>query len=196
MSKRLSAFLAGFALLALAGARPAFPYPNEPDGFRGLAWGQDVSNVPGLGYTCWQSPWEESVRKFRDWVDYKVYERRDDELRLGSVPLTTIRYIAWRDRLREVVLVASVKETGDLQRILKARFGPGKAGKMEGRPVVSWQGEKTTIDLLEAERSVELRFISTALAREERKARRDHAMRHVKEKEDLDRKAIEQGAGF
>ncbi len=194
MRRLLAALLAGVFSAALGEAALAFP--NEPGGFRGLQWGQEVAAVPELAYTCWQSPAESSVRTFHETFDYKVYERKDDEMRIGSVPLSSVRYLAWQGRLRGVVVTLRSKDKDGLLAILTSRFGKARQERRGGRTVYGWAGDKTTMELAEEHKTVELRLTSSRLAHEERVNRREHAVRHLREKETLDRKAVEQGEGF
>lgn len=193
MGKKLVALLAG-AMAALAGA--AFAFPNEPDGFRGLTWGQDIAAIPDLAYTSWQSPADESIKTFHETLDYKVYERKNDELRIGSVALSGIRYLAWQGKLRGVIVPFPPAEKDDFLKLLTARYGKPRLDRRERRTVYNWSGEKTTMELIEEFKVTEFRMHSTQLAHEERKNRREHAVRRLREKETLDRKAIEQGEGF
>lgn len=194
MRTALVSLLAGTIAAALAGA--AFAFPNEPDGFRGLAWGQDVAAIPDLGYMCWQSSAEESIKAFRESRDYKVYERKNDELRIGSVALSGIRYFAWQGKLRGVAVAFSPKQKDDFLKLLTARFGKPRVERRERRAVHAWSGDRTTMELVEEYGVAELRLHSTQLAHEERKTRREQTLRHLREKDTLDRKTIEQGEGF
>ena len=194
MRRPLVALLAGTMAAALAGAASAFP--NEPDGFRGLTWGQEIAAIPDLAYTCWQSPADESIKTFHETLDYRVYERRDDELRIGSVPLTGIRYLAWQGKLTGVIVAFRQSEKDAFLKILTARYGKARQERRAGRTTYAWSGEKTTMELVEEFKMAEFRLRSTQLAREERKARREYSVRRLREKESLDRKAVEQGAGF
>jgi len=181
-------------MAALAGA--AFAFPNEPDGFRGLTWGQDVAAIPDLAYTCWQSPSDESIKTFHETLDYKVYERRDDELRIGSVLLSAIRYLAWQGKLTGVIVAFPPGEKDNFLKLLTARYGKARLERREGRTTHTWSGGKTTMELIEEFKMAEFRLHSTQLAHEERKTRREYSVRRLREKESLDRKAVEQGEGF
>lgn len=194
MNRRLVALLA--AAMAAAPAGTGFAFQNEPDGFRGVSWGQEISRVPELAYTCWQASAEESVKAFHESLDYRVYERKDDDLRIGSVALSGIRYLAWQGRLRSVVVTLKPAEKDDLLKILAARYGKARQERRGAQAAQVWSGEKTTMELVDEGKGVELRMVSTRLAQEERKNRREHAVRHMREKEELDRKAIEEGTGF
>ena len=194
MRKPLVALLAGTMAAALAGA--AFAFPNEPDGFRGLTWGQDIAAIPELAYTCWQSPSDASIKTFHETLDYKVYEREDDELRIGSVPLSGIRYLAWQGKLTGVVVALPPGEKDTFLKLLTARYGKARLERRGGRTTHTWSGGKTTMELVDEFKMAEFRLHSTQLAHEERKTRREYSVRRLREKESLDRKAVEQGEGF
>jgi len=64
---------------------------SEPDGFRGIKWGAELSKLPEMIPDA-------------EWDSFKAYTRSGDNLEFDSVELTQIRYITWKGKFYEVVL--------------------------------------------------------------------------------------------
>lgn len=187
----------GAATLLIGSA--VFPFANEPKGFRGFAWGEDVSLAEGMeckGFHCTEF---RSLPAVKENIDYKVFERRTDTLRLGSVPLLAIKYYTWRDRLRGVVVTAPSRERDHLLKVLEGRFGKGVAVPSKRPPApatVTWTGNVTGIILSSSVNTVDLEMYSVQIAAEERKARRSETIKILREYEAMDNGAIRAGEGF
>ena len=81
-------FLSSFCIAAPPGE---FKPGSEPDGFRGIKWGADLSKLPEMIPDA-------------EWDVFKAYIRSGDNLEFGSVELTKIRYVTWQGRFYKVVL--------------------------------------------------------------------------------------------
>ena len=62
---------------------------NEPDGFRGIKWGTDISVLSGM-------------RIVIDNGNIKYYTRDNDEMELSGTQIDAIRYIFYEGKLHEV----------------------------------------------------------------------------------------------
>lgn len=70
--------IAGALIIVLVVSLGAFAFQNEPDGFRGLKWGD--------------SPTEDMVFKFEDSQLSHAYTRPTDKLSIGDAKFTYIDY--------------------------------------------------------------------------------------------------------
>ncbi len=88
---------------------------SEPNGFRGLKWGTDLSKLPEMvPDPAWDA-----------FKDYKAYTRTGDILEFDSVELTSIRYITWQGRFYKVVLKTEKvpEDYYSLINAIRERFG-------------------------------------------------------------------------
>jgi hypothetical protein len=85
---------------------PAFAFQNEPDGFRGIKWGTNISELRDMGLV-------------EDVDDLKYYSRKDDKMKLGDTDIEQIRYGFYKDRFYTVKI--SFSEFSNFTR-LKATF--------------------------------------------------------------------------
>lgn len=123
-----AAVLATFSATAFAAG-----YKNEPDGFRGIKWGQRLS-----------------TRKDMRLLDHdkngnRYYSRRGDKLRIGGATLQSIYYRSHRHQFEAVVISASGSGNQDaLLAALKHQFGAGaRANQFENKYI--WDGPTTRI---------------------------------------------------
>lgn len=116
-------------LLVLAGVGLAFE--NEPEGFRGLKWG----DPPGGNM-------EQMVQLDEFTTRYTLPEER---LQLENVDLSAIRYQFFNDRFAGVVLFFRGKERhSHMKTICKGKFGEPT---LTGFNVITWKGRKATVTL-------------------------------------------------
>jgi len=160
--------ISGMAVLLLALSVGAFAFQNEPEGFRGLEWG-DPPTEDMISTDCLN-------KKEDKWN--KGFYRPDDKLAIGSVPLSKIVYSFYYSEppgLMSVTLIFEEKENYDLSKtILEGIFGKATKSTM---PFLTWKdvwiGEKTTIELKYARSilSIEghLKFFSPQILAEKKK---------------------------
>lgn len=111
----------------LAYAQPGVFKPgSEPDGFRGIKWGQDISTVKGLIYAYADPSLSE--------LDF--YIRAGDEKKMGPAELEGIYYGFWRDKFYSVELFTKGWVNWiNLKTVFFEKFGEGKevdASLLEG----------------------------------------------------------------
>lgn len=114
MTKFLVIFLLVWSIPAFA--EMPHNYPNEPDGFRGIKWGDNIKHVKGMEL--------DTVSK--DDKDTVLYKRSEDSLIMGDAKLRLILYGAWRDKFNGVIITFGDRANWDkLKAVLFERFGPG-----------------------------------------------------------------------
>ena len=101
------------AVLVLALSVGAFAFQNEPEGFRGLLWGdppgKDMKTV-GFG---------------RDF-DIRTYERRDDKMQIGASRLKSIHYLFYEDRFMAVEIKPDFMGYDALKDVVIVKCGEGE----------------------------------------------------------------------
>jgi hypothetical protein len=119
-------------------------FQNEPDGFRGIAWGTDTSAVTGMVYDS-QHTWEAGTTSF--------FKRKGDELRMGKAILTSIRYGFWEGKLSDVLIETRGRKNWlAFKAACHEKFGRGfKANFYQER--YTWSGEKASMVLEYVEKS-------------------------------------------
>jgi len=142
---------------------PGFKPNSEPDGFSGIKWGTEFSEV--------KSDMVE-LRSISDPAkpDEKItiyYTRRGDELRMGEAQLDRIEYVFWKGKFAEARITATGPGNSDhLKKFLFERYGT------LDRPfqgAYSWDGSVTQIALRYDDRTQTslLRIASTKIASQE-----------------------------
>ena len=170
--------LAFFLVLLTTGV---MAFDNEPDGFRGLKWG----DPPG-----------KHMRPFTTYAHFgvRIYERPFDKMKIGGAFLKSISYHFFEDRFMEVVIYPEGGDYSDawkrenydaLKNVVFLKFGNEVIIKNdEFTEQTLWLGEKATVILrrhLEND-SLALVIYSTEIQKEaERK------------EEEEKRKAVEEG---
>jgi hypothetical protein len=67
----------------------AFAFQNEPEGFRGIKWGTNFKDLPGM------------IMSKAD-GNFKLYSKKDDKLSIGNATLRDISYGFFKDRFFQV----------------------------------------------------------------------------------------------
>lgn len=71
---------------------PVFAFQNEPDGFRGIKWGTNISELSEMGI-------------IEDHGEQKLYVRKNDKMQIGDADLEVIIYVFYKDRLYGVMVI-------------------------------------------------------------------------------------------
>lgn len=129
MRKGLLVLIAVILVLAVGGG--AFAFQNEPEGFRGLKWGdpptEDMEKVSEMG------------------TGVVMYVRLDDKLSLGDVELGYIFYTFYQDKFMMVSLHFSGKSNYELlEMICRQKFGKESSGKLYE---LHWVGSLSSVSL-------------------------------------------------
>lgn len=133
-------------------------YQNEPEGFRGIKWGENVSNVHGL------SQLEKRGHK-------AVYSRQNDKMKLGNVDLQIIGYVFYNSKFYSVTILFTGESSAvALKEMLVKKHGNPQSQK-DLQKYWSWHGDKTIIGLRYRNGSGELVYIFVPIYEEERRDR-------------------------
>jgi len=119
-------------------------YPNEPNGFRGIKWGTDISSLEGMKHLY-------DVQKAYG-VKISEYEREGDELYVEGVDVIHIHYGFWKGKLSCVYIgILGESNYKDFESICSSRFGEGKIDEKGiwwgDEASHKWIGDKTVIIL-------------------------------------------------
>ena len=68
-----------------------FAFQNEPNGFRGIKWGTNIAELPGM-----EMIYEDN--------DAKFYHKKNDKMKIGDAELVGIRYRAYKGKFYQVVI--------------------------------------------------------------------------------------------
>lgn len=103
-------------------------YQNEPDGFRGVKWGADLSKMSDM-----------SSLPGRKGVD-QAYVRKGDKLAIGDAELESISYIAYKKRLIGVLI--RYRSIINYQRLKETLFEVYGTGRKPNRFIEEfiWEG--------------------------------------------------------
>jgi len=133
----------------------SFSFENEPDGFRGIKWGTNISTLRGMTYVATQ--------KFPGGI--KVYTRQGDNLEIGGANLESISYGFWGEKF--LMAIATTKGFSNWQPLQKATFAKFGKGYQSNKYIESyfWNGPITIITLSYSEisRDGALTMISSEL---------------------------------
>lgn len=125
---------------------------KEPNGFRGLKWGTELSAIGGMKVIG-----EEKEKML------KLCVREGDRLRFGSAKLNEILYIFWNDKLWAVYMTTSGYKNA--QRLKKAAYRVfGEPYKEPHGERYYWAGERTEIVLEVLPETAELALFSVAIS--------------------------------
>lgn len=91
----------------------AYTFQNEPEGFRGLKWG-DLP--PGENMENWTRIGGNDLLR---------YERKDDKLEIGGAKLDSIEYCFYKGQFMKVWIKTQCDNHKPLEDVVKLNFGPG-----------------------------------------------------------------------
>jgi len=137
--------LASILIFLIAGM--GFAFQNEPDGFRGLKWGDPpIEDMDMIFYTVSG--------------EIVIYRKAEDKMDIGDAKLYSLEYDFWKKRFIEVDGYFKNKKNYDiLKTICEKKFGKPTSVRIHkykedfGEPtkerlfIVNWTGSKTTITL-------------------------------------------------
>ena len=143
----LALFMGLFSMNAFAFLEKLSPkgnFENEPDGFRGLAWGTKESDLP-------KGEFAHSGRTPEGWY---IYRRTPDKMSIGDVKLSLVRYV-FAGGVFRMAYMDFASSTRDVA------FEPRRVAYMElvknfGKPNIAhnptsayalWEGKKTRIEM-------------------------------------------------
>ncbi|MDD3726106.1 MAG: hypothetical protein PHI44_02780 [Candidatus Ratteibacteria bacterium] len=131
----MMAFLGFFLICGFAfsewkiGGKPG----TEPDGFRGIKWGTDISTLPDMKY----------FRTDPSFGGVKMYIRKGDKLQMGAAKLESIEYGFWQGKLCNVwIITKGYTNWCGLKEATFEKFGKGGQSNEYIEKYV-WFGTKT-----------------------------------------------------
>ena len=111
------AFFGIFIVLVLLFARPVQagePFLNEPDGFRGIAWGTPLSEN------------KDEMIYVKTNVGIDIFSRRNSKMSIGGAPLSELHYGFSKNGFMVVYIkVAGMENASLLRKEIEKHFGPG-----------------------------------------------------------------------
>jgi hypothetical protein len=110
---------------------------SEPDGFRGIRWGADISTLKDM--ECFGTA-DDGLSKF--------YIRSGDNLTIGDAQLNKIAYSFWNGKFYGVVIETSgYSNYLNLQEAVSEMFGIGTTIELYKKQFFVWDGAVTTMTL-------------------------------------------------
>jgi hypothetical protein len=110
---------------------------SEPDGFRGIKWGAEISELKDMALVM-------AIDK-----DVKRYARKTDILKIGEGKLDYIQYEFWKGRFCLVDMEFQGTENwNNVRKAVFAMFGKRQNMSEKGEELPAtyrWEGEKTTV---------------------------------------------------
>lgn len=183
-----------FALVSITQA-----FQNEPEGFRGLKWG----DPPGEDMEYWEKPPADTATRFLEpdlfplgSDDVLWYKRKNDKLQIGVVELEYIYYLFYKNKFMEVRIRPNSIQIDSLKDVLKLKFGSGEyEGKGTMLSVITWSGDITTIIVKSNlyERYDLLKIRSTKIYNQYQEDERRQEEEEARRKEEERQKAAEEG---
>lgn len=134
MNKRQkNAFIVILAIFLFAGYA-AYAFQNEPDGFRGIKWGTNISELS-------------KMKLIDDDGNAKCYARKNDKMRIGDANLDAIMYGFYKNRFSAVgVMYHSSSNFSAIKETLLQQYGEARHpnGFMEE---YFWYGSRVNVFL-------------------------------------------------
>jgi hypothetical protein len=121
------------------------PAASEPDNFRNIKWGADVSTVSGL-------------RQIAGEGDLILYERAGDQLQMGEVRLDQVIYGFYKGRFYMGMVYFPAVGFKRIEEMLTGRLG--KPAQPDNTPSkLIWDGETVSVLLTLADSSDQARLV-------------------------------------
>ncbi len=133
---KIALFFCFMICINSAYAEMPYDYPNQPQGFRNISWGENLTKVKGMRKMYVSD--EDS--------DIVTFARDKDVLQIGAAKLDFIRYVSWKNRFSGVIISfkGSTNHEG-LKATLFEKFGKGQ--QHDAGNSLEWFGKDTNIIL-------------------------------------------------
>lgn len=117
-------------------AEMPYDYPNQPQGFRNISWGENLTTTKGM----------KKMDVSDEDTDIVTYARDQDALQIGAAKLNFIRYVAWKNKFSGVIIsFKGYSNHEGLKAALFEKFGKGK--QQDYKNSLGWFGKDTNIIL-------------------------------------------------
>jgi len=167
---------------------------SEPDGFRGIKWGTDISSLNDI------------VHERNAPNNIKVYKRMGDELRIGKARLEEIQYRFWMNKFYQVfIFLRGAENWNYFKEAIFETFGKTisfeEMGKMVGAKetgektgeTYSWNGRNTSMGISYWKNKQEGSLLMESLIIVEKKEAYEQQKRIEQEEKATEKKARERG---
>jgi hypothetical protein len=182
-----------FMVLVLTLSLGAFAFQNEPEGFRGLKWGDPpTENMTKLSRL--------DLSPLSDSGTYRIFE--GENLQIGGAELERIEYRFYKGQLLGVFIETKFNEGEPLQDVVDLKFGmydivKDLSGKYDYCWCYEWTGDITTIKLVLSgryfSREAELTIYSTEIDHQYQEDLILRSQEEARRKEQARQKAAEEG---
>ena len=140
---------AAVCLLAMAAGssetgQQSYPELDDKYGFRDLTFEQECP-----------STW----KRLEDFDGAAQYERPEDELKIGEVPVDSIRYYCAEGKLAEVGVMFQMRDLSSIVATMEAKYGKPQ----QSLSYYKWEGERVSASALSTGRSARLSFQSRVM---------------------------------
>jgi len=108
-------------------------FQNEPDGFRGIKWGNNIKDLKGMGIAA-------------DDGDSKYYIRKNDKLKIGDAVLESITYGFYKNRFHFVLI--EFKAGTNYMKIKETLFEQYGAGNQNNEFLEQYTWYGSNVDIL------------------------------------------------
>ena len=130
--KGISTMIRVLFILLLLIPVTAFPFQNEPTGFRSIPWDSPINGIAGLRPVG--EPGGQVLR----------YMKMDETFTHEGITLAEINYVAEQGRFIEAVTQFDCEQYGSLKKMLKKKYGPAATTR---KGSTTWSGKVTTVTL-------------------------------------------------
>jgi hypothetical protein len=158
-----------------------FDANSEPDGFRGIKWGTDLSTIAGIrhertkdiGGSLPEDLFDENQKKLKEEIFVELYVRDSDELKVEGTPFLKIEYGFYNGKFCEVLMIAMGSDNWvTLRDTVLKKYGKvaltthSKPGKQDEYSLYIWAGKTSEMELLYTQSSESVEFwIGSSLQR-------------------------------
>jgi hypothetical protein len=149
---------------------PAFAFQNEPDGFRGIKWGTNISELPDMSLS-------------EEYGNSKFYLRKGEKLKIGDADIDRIGYGFYKGLFYSVgIMYNGSLNFKKLKAIFVEQYGQAQQQKQFGEHY-SWLGEtvKIAVRYNEIARNGDIWYVFKPLEKEQEKDDEQKAKKGAKD---------------
>jgi hypothetical protein len=137
----ITLFLSAFLICS-----PCYSFQNEPDGFGGISWGEDINKIKG---SFIQKEAQDGF--FAGEKDVRAYAKSNDNKMLGTANLQDVYYYFWKDKFICVEFItAGLSNFASLKKLCFERYGKNIEGPEQVNKnftTYTWKGNVAGISL-------------------------------------------------
>jgi hypothetical protein len=126
----------------------SFKSGSEPNGFRNVKWGTELSTFSGMKYYktstaggSYPVDQSDSIRE----IHLNIYLKMGDKLRIEGTKVKRIEYGFWNEKFFEVTITTEgFRNWVSLQKAISGKYGEGKAVKFHSYRALGFEGFEET----------------------------------------------------